>query len=406
MVVDIDATTYSVCVGRITDLVFGKRDAAPAPARMVGFPSDGGLLSAGVTGTTALGLSSVWRCLDILSNGVSQLKWREVRGNLDLPPSRLVSNPLADATRREWVSFVVATLALYDVQYLLKVGGNDSEGVPSGLLPLDPGMCQPKTYSSTYSSFLRPDAYDVLGVQVPSDRIVVIRRSPLPGIFDGSGGVIKLARTMLAAAISAEGYASRYWQGGGSPNIVLEADAQIPDAIALQLSDRWRERRTHGPDYAPVLSGGLKARDFGADPTAASAVEARREMVADIGRFFGVPTRILNAPTGDSETYTSGESANMDLVRFTLQNYIGSIEDCISDLLPGGRRMVMDTRPLVRGTMLATAQASQLATGGKAWMSVDEVREEMGLAPQEAPGDLNPPAPEPVMAAMPGDTLD
>ena len=38
----------------------------------------------------------------------------------------------------------------------------------------------------------------------------------------------------------------------------------------------------------------------------------------------------------------------MDLVRYTLQNYIGAIEDAITDQLPGGRHMQMDTWTLTR----------------------------------------------------------
>jgi phage portal protein BeeE len=377
-------------VGRFTDILLARRDAQPAPSSMVGFMQSGGVLPYGVTGTTAMGLSSVWRCLDVLSNGVSQLAWREVRYNLDLPLSRLVIRPLGFATRREWVSYVVSGMALYDVQWCLKVGGYDSEGVPMGLLPLDPGMVYPSQTSTMISALMPSSTYMVAGVEVPADRLVVIRRSPLPGVMDSAGGVIRLARTTLAAAIAAEGYASRYWQAGGSPTTVLETDQQLPDRIATEIGDKWRERRAKGPDYAPVLQGGLKARDFGADPTAAAAVEARREQVADVGRYFGVPTRILNAPTGDSETYASAESANQDMVRYTLQNYIGAIEDAISDLLPGGRRVVMETERLTRSTALATAQALQLLTGGKAVMDVQEARDILNLPPIENPDELNP----------------
>ena len=98
---------------------------------MTGFPSDGGVILS-LTSTTALGLSAVWRCLDILGNGVSQLAWDERRGNASLPLSRLVKRPLEAATRRDWVGYVVSSLALYDVAYLWKVGGEDAEA-PGGI---------------------------------------------------------------------------------------------------------------------------------------------------------------------------------------------------------------------------------------------------------------------------------
>jgi HK97 family phage portal protein len=356
-----------------------EREAPPVRVTMIGVPQVG--FSTSVTTSTSLGLSAVWRCLDVLSNGVSQLPWREMRGTLELPPSRLVQRPQADRTRREWTSLVVSTLALYDVCYLLKVGGEDRDGSPMGLWPLDPTQVQP----IILDSFVMPEEFWVGQSRVTREQLVILHRSPQPSVNDTVGGVLRMARTTFAAALAAEQYASRYWQAGGNPVVALETEAHLNQGEATEVQDRWAERRSRGPDYAPVLSGGLKAHPFGADPTAESAVEARREMVADIGRYFGVPTRMVNAPTGDSETYTSTESANLDLVRFTLQNYIGAIEDAITDQMVPPRRMVMDISPLTRGTQLSRAQAWQLATGNQPWMNVDEVREAENLPPLEQP---------------------
>jgi HK97 family phage portal protein len=360
---------------------------------MVGFPIDGGLAPYGVTAATSLGLSSVWRSVDILSNGVSQLPWQERRGNADLPPSRLVRRPLSWMTRREWTSLVVSTMALYDVTALLKVGGEDAEGVPLGLLPLDPSQWMP--VDADVYGFAPPTEYYVGQERVPADQLVLVRRSPQPTISDQLGGVLRIARIEFAAALSASAYASRYWQAGGAPTTVLQTPTNMSQDDADAWSDRWAGRRAKGPDHPAVLAGGLEAKSYGADPTTESAVEARREMVADIGRYFGIPTRILNAPTGDTETYATSESANRDLVRYTLRNYIGAIEDAISDLLPGARELHLDTAELIRGDELTQAQALQIAGGGAAWMAEDELRDRWGLPPRELPEPLPAPAPAP-----------
>lgn len=375
------------------------RDAEPAPRALIGMPADGGLTFGGVTAATLAGMSAVFRSLDILSNGVSQLEWLERRGNLELPPSRIVSRPQAQRTRREWTSLSVATMALFDCTYLLQAGGLDSEGVPISLLYLDPTLVMPTDYD--YARLLPPDEYWIGGARVPADQLVILRRGPLPTIPDHLAGVLNLARVQFAASLAADRYASRYWQAGGSPQTVLETDATMDDPTANGISDRWALRRMKGPDWAPVLSGGLKARDFGADPTAASAVEARKEMVADVGRYFGIPTQLLNAPAGDSETYNTTELQGIGLVTYTLMNYIRAIEDGISDLLPGGRYMQMETASLTRGTQLSRAQSWELALGGAngtgaAWMDVDEVREAEGLPPRELP------ARTPALSVIPG----
>ena len=381
-----------------------RRDIVPTPIRMVGFPNDGGLVAAGVTSTTVLGLSAVIRCLDILTNGVSQLEWAERRGTLDLPPSRIVARPHYAMTRRDWVSYVVACLALWDRSYLLPTGGEDSEGVPLNLLPLDPSQVGPASVPSALQmvSPLPSDEFWVAQTRVRREDLVILNRGPLPGIGETAMGVIKLARVKFAEALAADAYSSRYWQAGGPMDRALETDANLPPNMAQSLSEEWAERRSKGPDHWPVLTNGLKARQYGVDPTAQSAVEARRELVADIARYFGVPTRIVNAPTGDTETYATSESANMDLVRFTLRNYIGAIEDAITDLLPGGRRMAMKIAPLVTPPYAARAQAYQLATAGKAWLTPNEVREDLDMAPAEDPDELNPPPPAPVVAVANG----
>lgn len=376
-----------------------KRDSLPAPSRMIGLPLDGGLAWA-VSPLTALGLSAVWRCLDILSNGVTRMERHEKRGTLDLPWSRLVRQPQTHRTWREWASLVVSTLALYDVCYLLKTEETDYEGVPLSLIILPPDLVMPWWQNNDPYRILPPSRYHIGGTEVDADQMVILRRGPQPNVDESLGGIIRLARTSFAAHIAAENYASRYWQGGGSPNIVLESDQKIPEAIADQYEDRWRERRMKGPDYAPLMSGGIRVRELGADPTANAAVEARNQQVADVGRYFGIPSNILNAPAGDSETYSTTEAQGLHLVTYTLGNYRDAITDAISSQLPGGRFLYLDDYQLTRGTNLAQAQAFQLATGGKAWMMPEDVRDRLGLPPVENPDDLNP-VPEKISISEP-----
>lgn len=378
-----------------------KRDVVSTPVRMIGMSSDGGLVPSGVTSLTILGLSAVARCLDILTNAVSQLDWNERRGNLDLPKSRIVVQPHPDMTRRDWTSYVVACLALWDRGYILPTGGVDSEGVPLNLLPIDPSAVMPATVDDGLRmvSPLPAEEYWINQTRVSRRDLIILNRSPMPGVSEATMGIIRLFRTKFAEALAADAYSSRYWQAGGPMDRALETDANIPSTAAVALSEEWGNRRAKGPDYWPVLTNGLKAKQYGVDPTAQSAVDARKELVADVGRAFGIPTDKLNAPAGDSETYKSSEPANLDLVRFTLRNYIGAIEDAISDQLPHGRRMHMDPWPLVAPPMATLGQYYQLATNGKAWMTPDEVRDASGLPPAENPDELNPPAPEPVAAA-------
>ena len=350
---------------------------------MVGFPTGGssGVLPYNVSTSTTMGLSTVWRCLDVLAYGVKQLPWVERLRNADLPLSRLTLRPWEAITRRDWTDVVVRTMALYDVAYLLKLEPYDQEGVPSGLWPIPPTIILPRTVDNL--GLIPPMEYTVGRTTISADRIIVLRRAMVPGVPEYLAGFLQLARAELAAALAANNYASRYWQGGGSPTTVLETEANLNDVQATNLGNRWSQRRSQGPDHPVILSNGLKARDWGADPTTASAVEARQAQDADTVRYFGVPPRLANVRSWDSETYDNAEEENLDLLKYGLQNYIDAIEDGITDLLPGERELKILTSSLTEAAQLSRYQALQLAVGGP-WMTVPEARDAEGLPPTES----------------------
>jgi len=358
-----------------------------------------------VSGTTALGLSAVWRCVNLISDSISDLPWREWKGPdqapEELPISRLVRRPMATMTRREWTQRVVATEALYNVVYLLHTGGWDSEGVPWSLMPIPPNAIMPITPTDPWG-LANPTEYFVGGERVPAESLTIIRRSPFPGIHDDASGILNVARAQFQAYLAADTHLARYWINGGPTVTVLQTTASLTSDQAAGISDSWTSRRQLGGPA--VLDNGLEAKPFGADPTTDSAVEARREIVADIGRYFGVPSRILNAPAGDSETYANVENDASDLWRYTLRGYAGPIEDAVSELLPGdyigGRRMRFDPVRYLQGDLQSRAQAYPMLVHAGI-LTVDEARAGgFGLGP--LPEGATPPPVSGVPTAIPG----
>jgi HK97 family phage portal protein len=357
-----------------------------------------------VSGSTTLGLSAVWRCVTLIADAIADLPWRELGGPenapVELPTSRLIRRPMAGMTRREWTWRVVATEALYNTVHLLYVGGYDSEGVPWSLLPIPPAAIFPLTPSDPWG-LVQPSLYMVGGQTVSVDDMTIIRRAPFPGLTDQMAGILDVARRQFSAYLAADAHLQRYWVAGGPTITQITTDQELDDDQAADIANRWIARRAIGADYPAVFGKGAKAEPFGADPTTESAVEARREIVADVGRYFGVPTRILNAPAGDSETYANTENDKVDLLALTLRGYMGPVEDGISELLPGdyieGRRMRLDPTRLVQGDLASRAVAYP-ALVGAGILSIPEVRAAgFGLAPMN-PAD----APAPPREAIPG----
>lgn len=325
-----------------------------------------------------LGLSAVWRCITLIADTLSDMPWQEWRGDEQMEPvSRLVRRPFALRTRRWWTWRNVATEALYNRCYNLHVGGTDSSGRPWSLLPLPPDVVQPVNPLDPWGiSF--PDEYSIAGTRVRASQVTIVERAPFPNVSEALSGLLSIARMQFGAMLAADTHTARYWQAGGPTLMVVSVPEPIDNPEAEKIAQRVKDRRSMGADYPLVLGKGGSAEGFGADPTKDSATEARREINAEVGRYFGVPTRILNAPAGDSETYSNVENDAIDLWRYTLRGYAGPIEDAISELLPGdyieGRRMILQPERFLQGDLASRASAYSQLVGGAPIMQVDEAR--------------------------------
>lgn len=352
---------------------------------------------------SAMGLSSVWRCVTLIADTIADFPWTEWRGDRQLDASRLVRRPMATMTRREWTWRVVATEALFNVTHTLHVGGSDGEGMPWSLLPIPPNLIQPTNFDPW--GLLPATEYMVAGQKVSADFLTIIRRAPFPGVTDQLSGILDVARRQFTAAVAADVALARYWQAGGPITTQITSDQELDDKDAERIAQRWVNRRTLGADYPAVFGKGAKAEPWGADPTSESAVEARADMNAMVGRYFGVPTRILNAPAGDSETYSNVENDAIDLLRYTLRGYMGPIEDAISELLPGdyieGRRMQMDPARFLQGDLASRTTAYvALTSGDRPILDVDEARVRgFGLQPRAALEPALPAVSQPTIRA-------
>ena len=76
-------------------------------------------------------------------------------------------------------------------------------------------------------------------------------------------GILQMARNSMMSAIASDGYASRYWQAGGSPTTVISTDQELNTVQAEELGSRWRDRRAKGPDYPAVLGEGSRCQAMG-----------------------------------------------------------------------------------------------------------------------------------------------
>ena len=339
-----------------------------------------------LTVVEAAGVSAVRRCVTLIANAIAGQRWTEWEGE---PPerlpvlSRICRRPAAVMTRREWVWRVIASMALSDISYIYMVGGVDDEGIPGSLLPLPKDAIAPSGYADPWGIF-PPTTYQITGISgsVSGEAVIPIRSAFWPGVPPHLQGILQMARNSLMSAWASDAYASRYWQAGGTPVTQITSDQELDNTQAALIADRWRTRRSMGPDYPAVMGKGAHADPWGADVSSQLATEARRDIAAEVANLFGVASHYVNVnPPGSSMTYSNVQDEALSLDRFTLSGFYDPIQDLISDLLPEERFMLIDMTRLTRAAQESRFRAWQIATGGKPWMTPDEVRVEEGLAP-------------------------
>ena len=330
----------------------------------------------------AAGISAVRRCVSLIANAVAGQRWTEWNGYDQIEPvSRIVKRPAAIMSRREWVWRVISQMALEDIAYLRMIGGVDDEGVPGSLIPLPSQVVSPAGFVDPYGIF-PPTQYTISGVPgvVSGEEVIQMRSAFWPGVPPHLQGILKMARNSMMQAWASDVYGARYWQAGGSPTTVISTEQELDKSQADAIADRWRDRRSRGPDYPAVLGKGATANSWGADIANSVAIEARRELVVEIANLFGVPARYVNVvPTGNSMTYANLNDEALSLERFTLAGFVDPIQDVVSDLLPEDRFMLIDMTRLTRAGQEARFRAWAIATGNKPWMLPSEVRHEEGM---------------------------
>lgn len=331
----------------------------------------------------AAGIAAVRRCVTLICNAIAGSPWTQWRNDEKVPNSRIVDRPARLMTRREWVWRAVAQMMLTDVSYIYLTGGVDDEGVPGSLIPLPKEVIQPAGYIDPYGIF-PPTAYSISGVSgvISAEYVIPMRSVFWPGVPPHLAGILNMSRAVLMQAWASDAYGAKYWQGGGAPTTVITTDQELTNAQADQIGERWRDRRSKGPDFPAVIGKGGKAEPWGADVAALSAVEARREIAIEIANLFGVPARYVNvAVGGTAQTYANLNDESLSLERYTLTGFVDPIEDCISDLLPTEDRMRVDMSRLTRAGQEARFRAWATALGNKPWIVGNEVRRIEGFGP-------------------------
>ena len=304
-------------------------------------------------------------------------------------------------TLADWVESVIRDLALWG-DYLGVLGPAAWDGWPRFLYPVPPWGWFSKYSGGRVVYTVGDTEYDPIDIFHVS-----INRST--GELRGRG-LLSTHGDTVAAAVQAERWAARYFQGGGAPGLhISHPNPDLTQAQADDLKAKYVASNTAGPRGALITPVGTQIDVLPSDAESAQLVEARKWSNAALAIALGVQPAMLGLE-GPSMTYRNIADVAQQLVSTTEMRYLVPVEQQLTaQCLPRGIRARFSTAALVRpdwGSRMTQALAGfsgGLLTNAEARAMLD-LQPEPELENQPEPATdpaLNPaePGPSPVPLA-------
>lgn len=348
----------------------------------------GGTVDAGVSvnESSALGLTAVWRSVQLISGTVAGLPLKTYRRGDDESRERIPSafdNPGGDLfTPFEFVELVCAHLLLHGNAFLLHL--KNEAGTRAGLFPIHPSLVSvewapdgfTRVYTVSYAAgekrtYTDDDLTHVMGMST-----------------DGLRGLspISVARNAIGTGLAGDKAAARMFGNGMLLGGLVSSDEKLDkeQAEAIKSNLTAKMSGAHNAGDIAVVNASLKFSPWTMPAKDAQFIESRVHQIEEVARIFGVPPHLL----GQTEKQTSWGAGvaeqNLGLARYTLAPWTTRIEQRLSRLLPAKQFVEFDYKGLLQPDPAAEIALliSQIQAG---LMTANEARRVLNMPPLPAP---------------------
>lgn len=309
----------------------------------------------------ALTVPTVWACVLLLANTVSQLPLETFRRTANVPARitdpQLITSPSAGETQSEWLHMLMVSLLLRGNAYALIVS-RDRLGRPTQLMILNPD-----TVRVTVDRETGQVTYKLGSSMVDrSNDIWHVRGMTLPGQKIGLSPIAYAAST-LGVDLAARKFASDFYDGGGLPKGKMKSDQAINQEQAVTLKERLRAATLN---REPVILG--QGVDYDTLPVRAEESQflaTQKFNISQIARFYLIPAEKVGGETGSSLTYTTAEMNNINFLTDGVGWWLKRIEDAIFPLLADPQFVKFNTRALLRTDAETSAKVDAIRVASK-----------------------------------------
>ena len=277
----------------------------------------------------AMLLSTVYRCVEVISDSIAQLPLEPFRMDSNGYKIKFTSHPTYKLlnkepnprmTRFDFIKVMVVSTLLKGngYAYIERDNSGNAQGLhflPSELVTI----IRPKTLKESVS-------YSIAGLgKVESCNMIHIKNFS----YDGIEGVSTLrhARNTLGLALDSDAHAAGFFKGGANLAGILKSETNLNAKQKDDLKRSWQmafSPATGTPNGVAVLEGNLSFQPITVNPTDAQLLETRQFNVVDICRFFGVsPVKAFDLT---KSSYSTVEATNLSFLTETLSPLLEKIE--------------------------------------------------------------------------------
>lgn len=341
----------------------------------------------GYTSSRALQLSTVYRCVEVISDSIAQLPLEPYKIDSDGYKIKFTSHPSYRLLNAEpnprmskftFIKTMVVSMLLKGNAYAYIERDNNGNAVALHYIPAESvTIIKPQTIKDNV-------AYSVTGFGNVIEACNMIHL--LNFTYDGITGIstIENARRTLGLATDAEGHCEGFFKGGANLAGVLKVQSTLTTKQKNDLKTSWQSAfnaQTGTPNGVAVLEGNMDFQPITVNPADAQLLETRAFNVVDICRFFGVsPVKAFDL---SKSSYSTVEATELAFLTDTLSPLIEKIEEELERKLykPSEKASIdvrFDTSALLRADKQSLANYyNTLFNIGV--ISINEIRRELDL---------------------------
>lgn len=288
-------------------------------------------LGTNFTDHKAMLLSTVYRCVDVISDSVAQLPLEPFLVDKNGYKEKFKVHPTYNLLNKEpnprmsrftfMKTLIVSTLLKGNGYAYIKRDGK-GDAIALYYIPAD--------YVTIVYDKLNPESpikYQITGYNKLIEDCNMIHI--LNFTYNGINGISTLthARNALGLATDAEAHASGFFKGGANLAGILKVQSTLTTKQKTELKSSWQTAfspQTGTPNGVAVLEGNMDFEPVTVNPTDAQLLETRQFNVIDICRFFGVsPVKAFDLT---HSSYSTVEATQLAFLTDTLSPLLEKIE--------------------------------------------------------------------------------